>query len=155
MFVRFRQGPGLRSRRRRALNRIAMASIFVALASQAGMAQLQTGPIQPLPSPNSGKASITPMLSEGDRNKLIRKDSLGRPCLDIKAEARAQPATPNIFDHIVSVNNRCLQQIKVKLCYYKSDRCFLVTLAANARKETILGTFPSLRYFRYEYQEQP
>jgi hypothetical protein len=133
-----------------------LASTFVLLAGSAAIAQLPTGPIQPLPSPNSaGRSSVTPMLSDSDRNKLIRKDSLGRPCLDIKAEARAQPATPNVFDHIVRVNNRCLQQIKVKLCYYKSDRCFLVTLFANERKETILGTFPSMRYFRYEYQEQP
>jgi hypothetical protein len=151
MFVRSRQRPLART-----LILIALTLAFVAPGGREGMAQLSTGPLKPLAPPNSaGRPSVTPMLSDSDRNKLIRKDSLGRPCLDIKAEARAQPATPNVFDHIVSVNNRCLQQIKVKLCYYKSDRCFLVTLAANARKETILGTFPSMRYFRYEYQEQP
>jgi len=157
MSARFRQRTGLRNTRHRVLMRIVLlTSTLVTLTGHAAMAQLSTGPIKPLPPPNSaGRPSVTPMLSDSDRNKLIRKDSLGRPCLDIKAEARAQPATPNVFDHIVSVNNRCLQQIKVKLCYYKSDRCFLVTLAANARKETILGTFPSMRYFRYEYQEQP
>src|SRR5690349_19959056 len=120
-----------------ALIRIALTSAFAALTGHAAMAQSSTGPLKPLPSPNStGRPSVTPMLSDSDRNKLIRKDSFGRPCLHINAEARAQPATPNVFDHIVSVNDRCLQQIKVKLCYYKSDRCFLVTLAANARKET-------------------
>jgi hypothetical protein len=125
--------------------------------SWAAAAQTPTGPIRPLPPPGATNniPAITPMLSENDaRNKLWHRDSLGRPCLDIKGESRAQPATPNIFDHIVVVNNRCLERIKVKLCYYKSDRCYQAELAANQRKETVLGTFPSQRYFRYEYQEQ-
>jgi hypothetical protein len=134
---------------------VAFVSFFAGLPGYAA-AQVSTGPIQPLPAPNSvGRPSVTPMVSDSDRNKLLRRDSLGRPCLEITAEARAQPAMPNIFDHTVIAHNRCLQRIKVKLCYYKSDRCFLVDIAANERKETILGTYPSMRYFRYEYQEQP
>jgi hypothetical protein len=119
-------------------------------------AQTPTGPIGPLPPPpGSSGRSITPMGPDAnDRNKLLQRDSLGRPCLEISAEARSQLTTPNIFDHIVIVNNRCLQRIKVKLCYYKSERCFLVEMGPNQRKETILGTYPSQRYFRYEYQEQ-
>jgi hypothetical protein len=133
-----------------------MLALLVFLYGPAA-AQTQSGPIRPLPPPGSSGAQpiITPMLSQPDvRNQLWHRDSLGRPCLEIKAETRSQPATPNIFDHVVAVNNRCLERIKVKLCYYKSDRCYLVELAANQRKETILGTFPAMRYFRYEYQEQ-
>ena len=119
-------------------------------------AQTPTGPIGPLPPPpGSSSRSITPMTTDAnDRNKLLQRDSLGRPCLQITAEARSQLTMSNTFDHIVIVNNRCLQRIKVKLCYYKSERCFLVEMAANQRKETVLGTFPAQRYFRYEYQEQ-
>lgn len=123
----------------------------------AAAAQTQSGPIRPLPPAGSTNRmpTITPMLSDPDaRNQLWHRDSLGRPCLDIKAESRAQPATPNIFDHIVVVNNRCLERIKVKLCYYKADRCYTAEVAYNQRKETILGTYPAMRYFRYEYQEQ-
>jgi hypothetical protein len=94
------------------------------------------------------------ITDKDDRNKSWHRDSLGRPCLQMQQESRSQPATPNIYDHIVAVNNRCLQRIKVKLCYYRSDRCFMVDLAANERKETILGTYPAMRDFRYDYQEQ-
>jgi hypothetical protein len=98
---------------------------------------------------------VTPMASDAkDRNKSLYLDSLGRPCLQYTAESRAQAATPDVFDHIVAANNRCLQRIKVKLCYYKSTTCYTVDLAGNQRKETILGTFTAMRYFRYEYQEQ-
>ena len=135
----------------------AACMLVLLLLPWAAAAQTPSGPIRPLPPPGTTGSlpSITPMLSEKDvRNKSWHRDSLGRPCLDISAESRAQPATPNIFDHIVVANNRCLQRIKVKFCYYKSDRCYTAELAANQRKETILGTFPSQRYFRYEYQEQ-
>jgi hypothetical protein len=137
--------------------RIGLALLFFGYGPLTAQAQIQTGPIRPLPpSANStGLPSTTPMISGADaRNQLWHRDSLGRPCLQIQAEARSQPATPNIFDHIVVVNNRCLQRIKVKLCYYKSDRCFLTDVAANQRTETILGTYPAMRDFRYDYQEQ-
>src|ERR1700754_1172532 len=129
----------------------------LALLTQASVAvaQTPTGPIAPLaPPPGAPKSSKIPIVSDSDRNKLLSRDSLGRPCLQITAESRSQLATPNIFDHIVIANNRCLQRIKVKLCYPKSDRCFLVEVSGNQRKETILGTFPAQRDFRYEYQEQ-
>jgi len=133
-----------------------LALVSLGYGSLTAAAQTPAGPIQPLPPPGStDRSTITPMMSDAnDRNKLLQRDSLGRTCLQISAEARSQLATPNIFDHIVIVNNRCLQRIKVKLCYYKSERCFLVEMAANQRKETVLGTFPAQRYFRYEYQEQ-
>ncbi len=136
--------------------RLALALLFVGYGPLAATAQIQTGPIQPLPQPGSAsRGTVTPMVSDADdRNKVLHRDSLGRPCLQIAAEARSQLATPNIFDHIVVVNNRCLQRIKVKLCYYKSDRCFLVEVSANQRKETILGTYPAQRYFRHEFQER-
>jgi hypothetical protein len=132
-----------------------MLALWV-LGTLTAAAQTPTGPIGPLPPPpGSSSSSVTPMVPDAnDRNKLLQRDSLGRPCLQITGETRAQLASPNIFDHMVIVNNRCLQRIKVKLCYYKSERCFLVEMGPNQRKETVLGTFPSQRYFRYEYQEQ-
>ena len=117
-------------------------------------AQVQTGPIVPL-QPPAGIGLTAPMTGDlREPNNLRHRDALGRPCLDITAESRAQPSTPNIYQHILAVSNRCLQRIRIKLCYYKSDRCFLSEIPGNQRKETILGTFPSMKYFRYEFQEQ-
>jgi hypothetical protein len=156
MFARYRAPAARRKHPGQKILTLLLALSFLGYESLGAAAQIQTGPIQPLPS-SSGSAGplVTPMASDAnDRNKLWQRDSLGRPCLQITAEARSQPATPNIFDHIVVVNNRCLQRIKVKLCYYKSEHCLTVEMAANQRKETILGTYPAMRYFRYEYQEQ-
>ncbi|EJW11979.1 hypothetical protein A33M_2567 [Rhodovulum sp. PH10] len=48
--------------------------------------------------------------------------SLGKPCLDIEAASRAHVSNPLIYDHAVSVVNRCLKPIKLKVCYYTSHR---------------------------------
>jgi hypothetical protein len=133
----------------------ALTIISIAQISTAA-SQVQTGPIQPLPpAGKSGPSMSTPMTGDfRNPNNLRHRDTLGRPCLEISASSRSYASTPNLYDHVIGTNNRCLQLIRVKLCYYKSDRCFLVEVRGNQSKETILGTFPAMKYFRYEYQEQ-
>ena len=117
-----------------------------------GHAQVQVGPIQPLPS--SGAASSTPMAGEVRNSGFRHRDSLGRTCLDISGSSRARVINPNLYDHVVVVGNRCLQLIRVKICYHKADSCLLAVVPGNQRKETILGSLPNVKYFRYDYQEQ-
>ncbi|MCK1468410.1 hypothetical protein [Bradyrhizobium sp. CW10] len=82
-------------------------------------------------------------------NSTDLKDSLGRPCLDIEAAAKASVITPNMFQHIVSVRNSCNRVIKVRVCYFNSDRCNAFDLAASKRIDSILGTMTGVKYFRY------
>jgi len=115
-----------------------------------------TGPIAPLGPPPPGYSSSLSGRMTGDfrrPNDLRHRDALGRPCLDIHAMARPHISMPNIFDHVVVVKNSCLTRIKIKLCYAKADRCFLVEVPGNERREATLGTFAQ-KFFRFEYQEQ-
>ena len=101
-----------------------------------------------------------------DRSRLIlqesglnsaptaHRDVLNRPCLSFEAASRRQTINPNIFDHIVSVSNRCRKSIKLRVCYFKSDRCVDMEVAGQQRKDIVLGIFPNLQYFRYSYREK-
>ena len=126
---------------------------IVMVTPMAAWCQTPTGPIEPLQKPPG--LSANPMTGDlRNPNELRHRDSLGRPCLDIKAESRPQPSNPNIFQHIVGVNNKCLQRIRIKLCYAKAEQCYMTEIPGNQRRETILGIYPSIKYFRFEYQEQ-
>lgn len=82
-------------------------------------------------------------------NSAELKDSLGRPCLDIEAAAKGSVITPNMFQHIVSVRNNCNRPIKVRVCYFNSDRCNSFELPALKRIDTVLGTMNGVKFFRY------
>jgi hypothetical protein len=85
----------------------------------------------------------------------VHRDALGRPCLDFEAASRAHVINPNVYDHVVSIHNRCVKLIKLNVCYYGSDRCIDMEVPALSRKDGILGIYPSMRFFRYSYKEKP
>jgi hypothetical protein len=61
---------------------------------------------------------------------------------------------PDIFEHWVAVTNSCGQQIKIKICYLNTDHCRMVEAPPWGRKAMLLGIFPALREFHYDYTEQ-
>lgn len=92
----------------------------------------------------------------GANNPLtVHRDALNRPCLDVEAASRAQVINPNIYDHIVSVYNRCLTTIRLQVCYYGTDHCIDMEVPSNKRKDGVLGIMPTMQYFRYVYREKP
>lgn len=139
---------------RRAGPLIALLSIAaLALQSACVLAQTPTGPIRPLGPPPPG----APKSMSGDPRdpqNLRHRDALGRPCLDYSAVSRPLAAASAVYEHIVAVRNQCLKPIRVKLCYHRADRCYMVEVASRGQRETVLGVFPSVRYFQYDYQEQ-
>lgn len=95
------------------------------------------------------------MQRGGDNTALtVHRDPLGRPCLNIEAASHAHIVNPNIYDHVISVKNRCIKTIKVKVCYYHSDHCIDMEILGSQRKDAVLGVFPNFQYFRYSYQEK-
>ena len=84
----------------------------------------------------------------------IIRDPLNRPCLEYEAIARPHVVNPTVFDHLVSVKNNCPRQIKVKICYYGSEKCNEIRVAGYARQDAILGTMTGVRYFRYVLSRQ-
>jgi hypothetical protein len=92
----------------------------------------------------------------GDPNNLAKRHNgpTGKPCITIEGSAKPQTINPNIFEHWVSAANSCGQHIKVNICYFQTQHCVMVDVPPWDRKDTVLGIFPALRDFRYDYTEQ-
>jgi hypothetical protein len=87
-------------------------------------------------------------------NDAIIRDGLGRPCLDIEAVARRRTIDPQMLDHVVSVKNNCPRNIHAKICYFNSEHCNDLVVAAYKRVDTILGTMRGVRFFRYSISQK-
>lgn len=83
-----------------------------------------------------------------------KKDAVGKPCLDVEAAARPETVNPAMLDHVISIKNNCPKLIKVKACYFNSDRCNEIIVAPYKRVDTILGTMRGVGYFRYSILEK-
>jgi hypothetical protein len=109
--------------------------------------------------PVLGGAGVRPPASMpapgGSENQARQhRDATGQPCVRVGGFARAQTVNSRIFDHMITATNNCSQLIKLKVCYYQSQSCVPVELPGYSRKEAVLGIYPALRDFRYEYTEQ-
>jgi myo-inositol catabolism protein IolC len=82
------------------------------------------------------------------------RDYTGKPCLETSGVSRPLASNPRILDHAVSLENHCVDRIKVKVCYYHTDECTDVEVPGNSRKEQVIGVFPAMQQFRYEVKEQ-
>jgi len=78
----------------------------------------------------------------------------GKPCISVGGSSKAQAINPDIFEHWVTASNSCGQHIRLNVCYYKTQHCVIVDVPAWGRRDTVLGIFPALRDFRYEYTEK-
>ncbi len=137
----------------RVMVRLALFS-FVVFVAFIGVGNCQTGLI-----PNSNATSpfqnrLT--LQNGGVNAAltVHRNPLGRPCLDIEAASRAHVINPHVYDHVISVYNRCVQTIKLRVCYYHSEHCIDLELPGSQRRDTVLGVYPNMQYFRYSYREK-
>lgn len=83
----------------------------------------------------------------------VERDAFGKPCLEIRALARASTINRDIIDHVVWLQNKCPKKLTVKVCYYNSERCNRVEAAPYKRTDTILGTVNGVRFFRYNVTE--
>ena len=103
-------------------------------------------------SPNTSKLTLQgPPEQTG---ALSIRDALNRPCLDIEAIARAHVINPDEFDHVVSIKNNCLRVIKVKVCYYSSEKCSSFDVQSYKRIDTVLGTMNKIKTFRYSVTQK-
>jgi len=97
----------------------------------------------------------SPILS-GSENQGPRQHlgPIGKPCVAVNGEARAQTINPRIIEHVIVAKNSCSQIIKMQVCYFQSDRCIPMTLSSYASAEVVLGIMPAMKEFRYEYREE-
>jgi hypothetical protein len=82
------------------------------------------------------------------------KGPTGKPCIKIEASARPQTINPHIFEHWVAVTNSCGEIIRMKICYHNTQECIMVDAPPWGRQDKVLGIFPALKEFGYDYTEQ-
>ena len=116
---------------------------FVAVASSSGIAFGQD-----LSQP-SGRISV----ALNDLNRLHLSPT-GKPCLTVTKYAKAQIINPKILEHWVVATNACGQRIKLKVCYFGTQDCVVIDVPPFGEKGTVIGIFPSLKYFQIETKEQ-
>jgi hypothetical protein len=92
-------------------------------------------------------------LQSGEAAGSVSRDVFGKPCLDIEAASRARASNPNVYDHIVSILNRCTKNIRLEVCYFGSNRCTRVEVNGLKRKDAIIGINPGMKTFRFSYRE--
>jgi hypothetical protein len=78
----------------------------------------------------------------------------GKPCLSLTGSSKPQLVNHDMIDHSVSITNSCPQRLKVNVCYYRTQECILIDVPPYERKEALLGVFPKLLDFRFDYKEQ-
>ena len=79
---------------------------------------------------------------------------LGKPCLTIEGYAKPELANKDIYQHLIRAANNCGQNIKLNVCYYKTQACVLMNVPPWENKTAILGIFPALKRFQFETKEQ-
>jgi hypothetical protein len=82
------------------------------------------------------------------------RDFAGKPCLESVWTAQALVSNPRVLNHVVSLDNHCLDPIKVRICYHGTEDCTDVDVPPRSRKEQVIGVFPALQQFRYDVKEQ-
>lgn len=64
-----------------------------------------------------------------------------------------QKVNPRMIDHLISVKNRCPRLIKVKICYFDSDRCKSFSVSSFGREDVVLGSMINQSSFRYSLSQ--
>jgi hypothetical protein len=83
---------------------------------------------------------------EHDLNEPNRHfSSTGKPCSALDSRATAQRIT---------ATNSCGQNIKVQVCYHKTDDCIVMNVPPWESKNSVLGINPNVRDFRYDAKEK-
>jgi hypothetical protein len=104
-----------------------------------------------------GLRTVSPPLAlddPGNAKARVHRDPYGKPCVGVFGLSRPQVVNTKMFDQTVIADNHCSALIKLKVCYFGSQTCLPVEVPPYGRKETLLGFFPAMKEFRYQYTEQ-
>lgn len=92
-------------------------------------------------------------FTAGDATDRKHRDPTGKVCLETTGSAQPLASNPKIFNHIVTVENRCIERIKARICYHGTDSCTKVEVPGRSRTEQVIGVFPAMQQFRYDAKE--
>jgi hypothetical protein len=125
-----------------------------------GSAFAQSGSYDPLSPSVTGATSglqefDTPPGFESRDNAIPRhRDIGGSPCLAVTGVAQPHAVDPNLYDDVITVENKCPQRIAMQVCYSQSDSCIQMDIPGESHEEAILGILPASKDFRFEFREK-
>ena len=77
----------------------------------------------------------------------------GKPCVALETYAKSQILNKRIFEHWVKAKNDCGKNIKLQVCYHKTNDCIDMTVPPWESKNAVLGIYP-LKDFEYDVKEK-
>lgn len=80
--------------------------------------------------------------------------STGKPCIALDSGATAQRINKNIYEHWITATNKCGQNIKVQVCYLKTDDCIVINVPPWESTSSVLGIYPNVKEFQYDAKER-
>jgi hypothetical protein len=104
--------------------------------------------------PGLNTDAISPTVRFGSSQTPQRHlDTNGRPCVYVLAEAKPQAINPTLYEHALIVNNSCGIPIKLRACYFGTEKCNDVSVGAFTRRREIFSIQPNAKDFRFEFRE--
>jgi len=148
------------------LTRVAIQAILLGMSvaglvgGTAGGAQTATGPLTVYGARPEVGGTYRPRLqpetpaSGGAAETQRHRDFAGKPCMTVSGSARAFATNAKLFDHLINAENNCPKAIRIQVCYLQSNDCVPIEIPGYGRKEVVLGTMPSQKDFRFQFQEK-
>ena len=89
-----------------------------------------------------------------DPNQIRRYSATGKPCIALQSFVTAQLINKSIYEHWIKASNSCGQNIRIQVCYHKTDDCIVMNVPPYENKNAVLGIRPSTKEFRYDAKEK-
>jgi hypothetical protein len=132
-----------------------IAIVGIHLLSQAALAQNTSFfAASPIVGGTRGLAPPKGQPDFGGRQPAQHRSPTGTPCVSVNGLSQAQIVNPNIYEHILIIENICSQPIGLKVCYFQSTSCVRTIISGYARRQQNLGVAPNAKDFRYSYTEE-
>lgn len=81
-------------------------------------------------------------------------NSRGKPCITLGGYATPQRINKNIYEHWIKASSSCGQNIKIQVCYHKTNDCIVMTVPPYESKNSVLGIRPNMKEFQYDAEEK-
>jgi hypothetical protein len=81
-------------------------------------------------------------------------NSRGKPCITLSSYATAERINKNIYEHWIKASSSCGQNIKIQVCYHKTNDCIVMTVPPYESKNSVLGIQPNMKEFQYDAEEK-
>jgi hypothetical protein len=89
-----------------------------------------------------------------DLNQKRHLTATGKPCIALESYATTQLINKKIYEHWIKASNICGQNVKIQVCYYKTNDCIIMNVPPWESENAILGIQPNMKEFQYEAKEK-